>query len=126
MVFPKFFISHLNISVIVAHSKLIPSDCLRSSGTFKLLNLAILTPRLSRFGAGSQGIPLKDLVKPVVGMIQSADDYISDALSAHPYASLAWSGVMLLLPVSHSALAPFGMKQPRPYVACKVETYTID
>jgi hypothetical protein len=50
---------------------------------------------------GGQDIPLKDLAQPVVGIIQWADDYISGALSSNPYASLAWGGVSLLLPVSH-------------------------
>lgn len=55
-----------------------------------------------RLKFGAQDIPLKDLAQPVVGIIQWADDYIAGALSASPYASLAWGGVSLLLPVSHS------------------------
>ncbi|KAE8454432.1 hypothetical protein EG329_000054 [Mollisiaceae sp. DMI_Dod_QoI] len=45
-------------------------------------------------------IPVKDLAQPVVGIIQWADDYISNALSANPYASIAWAGVSLLLPLA--------------------------
>lgn len=45
-------------------------------------------------------IPLKDLAKPVLDIVNLADKYITDALSANPYASLAWAGVSLVLPVS--------------------------
>ncbi|KUJ09733.1 uncharacterized protein LY89DRAFT_761415 [Mollisia scopiformis] len=45
-------------------------------------------------------IPVSDLAQPVVGIIQWADDYISGALSANPYASTAWAGVSLLLPLA--------------------------
>ena len=44
---------------------------------------------------------------PVVGTIRWANDYISNALSANPYASLAWAGVSLLLPVSSFDLEVF-------------------
>jgi hypothetical protein len=50
---------------------------------------------------GGQDIPLKDLARPVVGIIEWADDYISGALSTNPYSSIAWSGISLLLPVSY-------------------------
>jgi hypothetical protein len=53
---------------------------------------------------GGHDIPLKDLAQPVVGIIQWADEHISGALSANPYASIAWAGVSLLLPVSHGIL----------------------
>ncbi|KAF4630221.1 hypothetical protein G7Y89_g7914 [Cudoniella acicularis] len=49
---------------------------------------------------GGQEIPVKDLAQPVVGIIQWADDYISGALNANPYASVAWAGVSLLLPLT--------------------------
>ncbi len=43
---------------------------------------------------------VKDLVKPVVSVIEWAKEYVDNALVASPYASLAWGGVCLLLPVS--------------------------
>jgi hypothetical protein len=49
---------------------------------------------------GGKEIPVKDVVESVVGIISWADDYISGALSTNPYASVAWGGVSLLLPVS--------------------------
>ena len=42
----------------------------------------------------------KDLMDPVVSVIDLANEYVSDALSANPYASIAWAGVGLILPVS--------------------------
>lgn len=44
--------------------------------------------------------PVKDMIGPVVGVIDWANEYISNALSTNPYASIAWAGVGLLLPVS--------------------------
>jgi hypothetical protein len=43
---------------------------------------------------------VKDLVKPVVGIIEFAKDYVGKAVEVSPYGSIAWAGVCLLLPVS--------------------------
>jgi hypothetical protein len=48
---------------------------------------------------GGKEVPVKDLMEPVVGIIEKANRYINSALSANPYASIAWAGVGLLLPV---------------------------
>jgi hypothetical protein len=53
---------------------------------------------------GDHDVQLKDLAQPVVDIIQWTDEHISGALSANPYASIAWAGVSLLLPVSHDIL----------------------
>jgi hypothetical protein len=53
---------------------------------------------------GDHDIPLKDLAQPVVGIIQWIDENVSGILSANPYASVAWAGVSLMLPVSHDSL----------------------
>jgi len=45
-------------------------------------------------------VPVKDLIEPVFGIIDWANNYIGNAVSANPYASIAWAGVSLLLPVS--------------------------
>jgi len=42
---------------------------------------------------------VKDLVEPVVGIVEWAKDYVGTALTASPPASLAWGGVCLLLPL---------------------------
>lgn len=47
---------------------------------------------------------VKDLVKPVVGVIEWAKDYVGSALETSPYGSLAWGGICLLLPVSVALL----------------------
>lgn len=52
---------------------------------------------------GASEVPVKDLVQPVVGIIEWANQYINAAVSSNPYASLAWAGVGLLLPVSNSS-----------------------
>ena len=38
----------------------------------------------------------------IVNIIVASNDFISSAVSANPYAALAWTGVSLLLPVSPS------------------------
>ncbi|TVY80393.1 hypothetical protein LSUE1_G004399 [Lachnellula suecica] len=48
---------------------------------------------------GGQDMTVKDLAKPAVGVIRWADDYISGALASNPYASIAWAGVGVLLPL---------------------------
>lgn len=42
---------------------------------------------------------VKDVVEPVVGLIDWAKDFIGKAAEASPYASIAWAGISLLLPV---------------------------
>jgi hypothetical protein len=49
---------------------------------------------------GDKVVPVQDLAAPVVGIINWADQYVNAAVSANPYASIAWAGVSLLLPVS--------------------------
>jgi hypothetical protein len=45
-------------------------------------------------------VAVKDMIKPVVGIVKWADTYISSAISANPIASVAWAGVTVFLPVS--------------------------
>lgn len=49
---------------------------------------------------GSTEVQVKDLVQPVLGVVNWANEYITGAVSANPVASVAWAGVSLLLPVS--------------------------
>ena len=51
-----------------------------------------------RFGNGNN-VPLKDAIQPIIGIIESANEFIGKVASVNPYASLAWSGVSILLPV---------------------------
>jgi hypothetical protein len=51
---------------------------------------------------GGRGVLVKDLMKPVVAIVDWSNEYISAAVSANPYASVAWAGVSLLLLVSNS------------------------
>jgi hypothetical protein len=62
---------------------------------------------------GASEVPVKDLVQPVVGIIDWANQYINAAVSSNPYASLAWAGVGLLLPVSNSSLNHFTCRESR-------------
>jgi hypothetical protein len=43
---------------------------------------------------------VKDLVEPVVSVIDWAKDFVGTALEPSPYGSIAWAGVCVLLPVS--------------------------
>ena len=45
-------------------------------------------------------LAVKDLVEPVVGVIDWAKDFIGTALEPSPYGSIAWAGVCILLSVS--------------------------
>ncbi len=51
-----------------------------------------------KFGSSSE-VPVKDLAEPVLSIVGWANDYISEAASGNAYASMAWFGVSLLLPV---------------------------
>jgi hypothetical protein len=43
---------------------------------------------------------LRDLVGPVINIIKEAQKFVDIVVSADPYASIAWAGISLLLPVS--------------------------
>lgn len=49
-------------------------------------------------GLGGE-VAVKDLAKPVVGVIKWADTWISSAVSANPIASIGWAGVSVFLPL---------------------------
>lgn len=49
---------------------------------------------------GSTEAQIKDLVQPVLGVVNWANEFITSALRANSSASIAWGGVSLLLPVS--------------------------
>ncbi len=51
-----------------------------------------------KFSTSSE-VPVKDLAQPVLSMVGWANDYITEAASGNAYASIAWFGVSLLLPV---------------------------
>ncbi len=48
---------------------------------------------------GNSEVPVRDVAEPVLGVVSWANDYVANAVSGNPYASIAWSGVSLLLPV---------------------------
>ena len=49
---------------------------------------------------GDNEVVLKDLAEPAVKLINDAGEFVDRVVSANPYASIAWAGVSLLLPVS--------------------------
>lgn len=51
-----------------------------------------------KIGSGHE-ISLTDLAAPVLKVVAGLSDYIAGVLSPNPYASIAWIGVSLLLPV---------------------------
>ena len=53
-----------------------------------------------RYGDNDNEVVLKDLAEPIVKLISDAEKFVNGLVSANPYASIAWAGVSLLLPVS--------------------------
>ena len=43
---------------------------------------------------------IKNMAKPLVGVLKWADKYVGDALKSNPMASFGWAGVMVFVPVS--------------------------
>jgi hypothetical protein len=52
-----------------------------------------------KYGSDNE-VLLKDLAGPVINIIKEAEAFVDGAVSANPYASIAWAGISLLLPVS--------------------------
>ncbi|KAK1454474.1 hypothetical protein CCUS01_10437 [Colletotrichum cuscutae] len=52
-----------------------------------------------RLKFGSSEVEVQDVVKPVLAVVDWANDFVAKALVFNPYASIAWSGVSLLLPL---------------------------
>lgn len=48
----------------------------------------------------SSEIEVRDLVHPVLEVVNFVNEYITGAVSANPFASIAWTGISILLPVS--------------------------
>ncbi|CZR67570.1 uncharacterized protein PAC_17469 [Phialocephala subalpina] len=48
---------------------------------------------------GDSEVLVKDLAEPVVNLINDAEKFVDGVVSANPYASIAWAGVSLLLPL---------------------------
>ncbi|KAK4085199.1 uncharacterized protein Triagg1_189 [Trichoderma aggressivum f. europaeum] len=48
---------------------------------------------------GGSEVQVKNLVQPVLGVVNWANEYITGALKPNPYASIAWVGVSLILPL---------------------------
>lgn len=51
------------------------------------------------FHLGSESIKVREQGEKIIKFILWSNDFISAAVSAQPYAALAWSGVSVLLPV---------------------------
>ena len=49
---------------------------------------------------GDSEVMLRDVAEPFVNLIKDAEGFVDGVVSANPYASIAWAGVSLLLPVS--------------------------
>lgn len=89
----------LGVTVVFSGSKLERKDLMRSLLARKIEEVKDNTWKLKFAG---HEIPVKDLAEFVAGIIAWADDYIAEALSANTYASIAWAGVSLLLPVRNT------------------------
>lgn len=51
-----------------------------------------------KFGSSTE-IGVKEMIEPALGVIKWANNYITQALSGSPQASMAWAGISLFLPV---------------------------
>lgn len=65
-----------------------------------------------KFSIRSKDHKVKDQLEKLVKLVSLADGIIKNAVSAQPYAALAWSAVSVFLPVC------FIMKSPRIYLNC--------
>lgn len=54
----------------------------------------------TKFNIGSTEVIMRDVAQLVLNVVGAANSYISQAVSANPAASIAWTGVSFLLPVS--------------------------
>jgi muconolactone delta-isomerase len=61
---------------------------------------------------GGKDVPVKDLIQNVAGILDWANQYINGAVSANPFASIAWAGVGLLLPVCYIPIIPSTTRLP--------------
>lgn len=55
---------------------------------------------------GTKTIMVRDQIEKLVKVVSFAKDFITSAVSSNPPASVAWSGICVLLPVSHGC-TPF-------------------
>lgn len=53
---------------------------------------------------GNHEVQMKDISQLISNVINSANNYISQAVSGNPFASIAWTGISFLLPVSGDIL----------------------
>jgi hypothetical protein len=61
----------------------------------------------------SSEVEVRDIVQPILGVVSLVNEYVTDAISISSYASLAWAGVSLLLPVRQT-LTPFSQVELLP------------
>lgn len=86
-----------NVSAAVLGSTVGKKDRIKAIVTAKMAEVKENTWRLN---FGRNEIAVKDLAEPIVGIMKWADKNVGDALSASPPATIAWAGVVLLMPVS--------------------------
>ncbi|KAL6786735.1 ankyrin repeat-containing domain protein [Trichoderma sp. SZMC 28012] len=53
----------------------------------------------TKFNIGSTEVKMRDVVQLVLNVVGAANNYISQAVSANPSASIAWAGISFLLPL---------------------------
>lgn len=95
--------THLSTVVVSTGQTLAPVKASRKDNMLRLLDKKMTEVKANkwRLRFHDHEVLVEDLAKPVINMIDQADKYVSDAVSANPYASIAWAGVGLILPVSN-------------------------
>lgn len=96
--------------LVTAYERYLTSDDLRRTAFPSLspeLIESIVKPKLDDREAsqlvvrlGREPIKVREQGEKIIKFILWSNDFISAAVSAQPYAALAWSGVSILLPVS--------------------------
>lgn len=63
-------------------------------------NMKEVTSNVWKLKFRSSDVDIRDIVQPILGVVGLVNEYITDAVSVSSYASFAWVGISLLLPVS--------------------------
>lgn len=76
------------------------TDIKEQMRTILEIKMADVNKNTTKLKLGSSEVAVKDIAQLLLNVVNSANSFISQAVSASPPASIAWAGVSFLLPVS--------------------------
>jgi hypothetical protein len=76
------------------------TDIKEQMRTILEIKMADVNKNTTKLKLGSSEVAVKDIARLLLNVVNSANSFISQAVSASPPASIAWAGVSFLLPVS--------------------------